>query len=389
MLRLYSDTLWLIGSALFPDHMPPTDHEMDWPGIFCLGGKHQILPLLYAGIKASKAPVPEDIRKEFKTAFLTGMSVEMGQQAALAPLPEIFERNGIDYLPLKGMRLKKLYPDPSLRTMGDADILIRMEQYEQIRSLLPGLGFTEGTGAEHEYVWDRGSALHLELHKSLVPTESTDLFAYFGDGWKRARPCAEGSHCYTLSTEDEFVFLFAHFTKHYRGSGIGIRHMTDLAVYLHAHPEIDMDYIYHELAQIGLEVFLHNVIDTLQVWFGQKTPDPITESITDWIFKNGVYGDLLNKKKSQLLKDASQSCYWVARAHYTITRLFPAYSGMRSEYPCLKKHPWLLPITWIIRIFSFLSPRKARRAMREFRALRTDQVHIHEAHLHQVGLTFK
>ena len=44
----------------------------------------------------------------------------------------IAEENGIDYLPLKGYNLKKLYPKPELRTMGDADVLIRLADFYHV-----------------------------------------------------------------------------------------------------------------------------------------------------------------------------------------------------------------------------------------------------------------
>ena len=46
-------------------------------------------------------------------------------------------------MPLKGCNMKALYPSPELRVMGDADILIRVEQYDRIRPIIQSLGFEE------------------------------------------------------------------------------------------------------------------------------------------------------------------------------------------------------------------------------------------------------
>lgn len=46
-----------------------------------------------------------------------------------------FDKNGIAYMPLKGILLKKLYPCPEMRVMGDLDILIKTEQYTKIKSI--------------------------------------------------------------------------------------------------------------------------------------------------------------------------------------------------------------------------------------------------------------
>ena len=70
---------------------------------------------------------------------------------------------------LKGCNLKRLYPQPELRLMADADILIRMEQYDQIKSVMQSLGFACERESDHEFIW-RTKGLYLELHKRLLPS---------------------------------------------------------------------------------------------------------------------------------------------------------------------------------------------------------------------------
>ena len=48
--------------------------------------------------------------------------------ALITPLDE----NGIDYMPLKGACLKLIYPQPELRLMGDADILIKNGRFSTL-----------------------------------------------------------------------------------------------------------------------------------------------------------------------------------------------------------------------------------------------------------------
>ena len=50
----------------------------------------------------------------------------------------------------------------------------------------------------------------------------------FGDGCRFATH--KNGFCYAMSERDEFMFVFSHFVKHYRDSGIGCRHVTDLWV---------------------------------------------------------------------------------------------------------------------------------------------------------------
>ncbi len=92
------------------------------------------------------------------------------------------------------------------------------------------LGYLPGVESNHEYVWDKKNMLHVELHKMLIPSYNKDYYAYFGDGWRLAKKY-DGSE-FKMSDEDTFVYIFTHFAKHYRDAGIGIRHITDIYVYL-------------------------------------------------------------------------------------------------------------------------------------------------------------
>ena len=65
-----------------------------------------------------------------KTSFyLKDYAYEDAQQAyAAETLFELFEKNGIYCMPLKGIRTKQFYPYPEFRTMGDLDILYKEDQ---------------------------------------------------------------------------------------------------------------------------------------------------------------------------------------------------------------------------------------------------------------------
>ena len=65
-----------------------------------------------------------------------GISIAEKQNAEADNLLRMLEDQGIDHLPLKGLQNRKLYPKPEMRSMGDADILIRTEQYDRIRPLM-------------------------------------------------------------------------------------------------------------------------------------------------------------------------------------------------------------------------------------------------------------
>jgi peptidyl-prolyl cis-trans isomerase B (cyclophilin B) len=114
---------------------------------------------------------------------------------------------------------------------------------------------------------------------------------------------SENGFEYNMTAEDNMVYLFTHFAKHYRDCGIGIRHLVDLWVYKYNNPSLDEEYINKELEKLQLDVFYSNIIKTLGVWFEDAECDDVSDFITQVIFSSGVYGKAENRTKSIAIKE--------------------------------------------------------------------------------------
>jgi len=299
-----------------------------------------------------------------------------------------FETAGIAYMPVKGCNMKLLYPKPSLRIMGDVDILIHTEDYPRIRQLMLELGLDEGQENYHVYPW-RADGLLIELHKSLIPVTDADYYAYYGDGWRFARP-GQGSR-HDLNPEDTYIFLIAHFARHYRFSGIGCRHVLDLYVYRRSFPDLDETYIRQELEKLNLLTFCLNVERTLAVWFADSQGDEITELITQFVFSSGNWGSLESYAIHELVKETQEKGHASnSRFKSLLQAAFPARVLIAERYPVLKKWPVLLPIVWVIRIVQTLLFRKeiVRRRKKMLQAVSDENVEIARKSLEAVGLTY-
>jgi hypothetical protein len=316
------------------------------------------------------------------------LQISERQLQALNRIYSAFEENGIDYMPLKGSKMKALYPKPELRVMGDADILIRTEQYDNIRSVMQSLQFTEGEETVHELVW-KSDALYLELHKHLIPSYNRDFYGYFGEGWARAK-LLRGTQ-YTMPPEDEFIFLFTHFAKHYRDGGIGCRHVVDLWVFLRTHPELDLDYIQTELKKLQLLDFYRNIRRLISTWFENQESDPKTDFLTEFIFASGSFGQIENRVLSRAVRDANHSVLgFSGKLLYLWQTAFPGIEILREKYRILKKHPYMLPLVWLIRPFYkvLFEWRSLRQQQRNLAAFDEDGMENHQKMLHYVGLDY-
>jgi hypothetical protein len=276
------------------------------------------------------------------------LQINEGQMRQIRKICRSFEEHGIDYMLLKGCRMKQMYPAPELRTMSDADILIRKEQYESIRPLMEALGFQPGVESDHEYVWEH-PRLYLELHKSLIPTYNRDFYSYFGDGWHLARQ--EQGSCYGMTLEDQFLYELTHFAKHFRDGGIGIRHVTDLWIYSLRHPELEGERLWNELKKLKLDVFYGKIRHLIQVWFGDAPEDETSEFLTAYIFASGNYGQAEERFLSDVVRRMQTEPGLGKKGGFVLDSIFPSVKALAPKYTILRKHPWLLPAIWVYRPF--------------------------------------
>lgn len=386
MNHIQRGILTLIRSAL-------TGKSLPLPEAFALADaealivKHQITGLAYEG--AVLCGIPKDdpaMARLFQRYYQLSIRSNI-QAAALQKVYDAFEENGIDYLPVKGCVLKALYPKPAMRTMGDADVLIRMEQYDAIKALMPQLGYTEDPPYYHELPWSC-KALHLELHKSLIPEFHTIEYNFFANTWDRA--VHTGGCRWDQSPEDAFLFIFAHYAKHYRGGGIGIRQLVDIWVWHNAYPAIDMAVVQAGLEKLQFWDFYNNTMQMLHCWFAD---DPVTDRaafMTDYIFSSGSWGTTQQHNASRALRNTKiAGSSGGGRRLLFLNTIFPSLRVMKVLYPVLKRSPWLLPFLWPVRWFSilFFHQDRIRRFRRTMADSSDEKIESFEQAMHYVGLT--
>lgn len=378
----------LVHSALTGEKLPlPAGFEPEEAVKFAQ--RHQVTNLLYYG--AVNCGISRDLPFMQRWFSLVCHNVLICEQQlyAIDQMLTAFSRQGIDYLPLKGTLLKQLYPSTDMRLMGDADILIRREQYKKTRAVMRELGYEDKGEFDHELKWQRPE-LYVELHRQVIPSSATDFYRYYKTGWQLARP-TDTAHRFVMSDEDHFVFLFCHFAAHYRAGGIGIRHITDLWVYLTAKPALDLGYIRNELEKLQLDVFFDNVCETLGAWFEGKAFAEKAELITLHIFGSGAYGTREYKELSKAVKSHRRSGT-LKRAHLRRIRerIFLPYSFMCIRYRFLPRAPFLLPVMWVVRWFAVLTtkPEHITRDLQKERGMDNAQIEAWEDTLRYVGLDF-
>lgn len=389
LLKSHKGILTLVRNALL-DEKAPLPEDVDFGEVVAIAKKHSILNMVYYGAVSAGVDSADEVMQGLFMYSCKVVAKSTQQFYELDRIFETFEENGIEYMPLKGSILKKMYPKSDMRSMGDADILIKTQQYDKVMPLMVKLGFKQGSESDHEYIWKKSSLL-LELHKCLIPSYNKDYYAYFGDGWGKARLC-QGSKCrYEMSAEDQFVYLFGHFAKHYRSGGIGIKHLTDLYVYKKAYPDMDEDYIVEELKKLLLDEFYLNISALIDCWFGGGEFDEKSEFILKIIFDSGAFGSAENQAVSLAVRESKGGVSSKNVKGKRIRQIiFPSLKYMKLRYHILHKAPILLPFMWVVRGFDVLLFRRKniKRNTQNLKDLTPENIENFQQSLLYVGLDY-
>lgn len=304
-----------------------------------------LLPIGF--VAATKCGYDQDEKlMKFLTDYYCMAVVQSEQQMQqIQAICDAFEEAGIDYMPVKGAIMKTMYPSHELRSMSDADILIRQEQYSQIQPIMERLGFTGVGESDHEYIWD-SAYLRVELHKRLMPTYHKDYYCYFGEGWDLAK--TQNGYRWSMTEEDAYIYNFIHFAKHYRDGEGNCRFVIDLWVHQKCRPDMDMTYIRRRLAEMKMETFYNHILSVMQAWFEDGPTNEVIEWITQVLFN-------IDKQEKEEVQAAAKSVHHIsnhgsekkAKRNRLLSKIFPDRDHMNWSYPQWKKLP--LAIAWILR----------------------------------------
>lgn len=362
--RICTFVINLIASVINSTQPPEKDDDISWQSIIDFAKKQSVLNIVsYACEKLKTKPDPAAMKylKEFR---MQKIIVEAQQEIESCDAMDKLESMGVKHMPLKGYKVKNLYPSPDMRTMGDLDLLIDEDRCEEVVDAFVADGFTFcASGDLHSNV-ERGNA-YIEFHRALINKKHKILSDYFGTGWERARLCDGFSYRYELSEEDLYIFLVAHIAKHYRYGGTGIRSLLDLYVYRRAYPELNMGYICEELEKTGLRVFYEKIEKIAFDWYSGSFSGEF-DTVSSYIVSGGVYGD----EKVPLLNEfinENKGSIKTTKIKNWFTVVFPGKELMTTRYPVLKKCIILLPLFWIIRFFDTLirTPQNFKKSVRD------------------------
>ena len=329
--------------------IPPLPASVSLQDVFDFCRLHNVEAMVYHGLEQLEMNENDPVWLNLQNRaamILTQSIVQLAERDVLfKALPEA----GIQLLPVKGCWMKDLYPDIDWRQMSDLDMLIPVEKSCEARNLLLSMGYNNNPhdNEPRHASYYKGNFTKIELHVSL----HSKIRNYYDDVWMRAVETENQPGLYRFSAEDEYIYYFQHLYEHLSTSGSGIRTILDSVVYRKTYPAMDRVYLESELRKLELWEFAVQIEAISDCWFdtGASVPE-VYAGLAEFILNAGAYGRMDNfiDHQSELYRRKYKNSV-VRVIVYAITKTCRPRKEMERSYPILKKLPFLLPFTWILR----------------------------------------
>ncbi len=327
------------------------DADYDFPWILSTAKFHDISQVVaYSIIKNNLSGHFPGGEAALKKEIFTASYRDSKNRHTFEYISEIFNNEGIEFVPLKGALMKKMYPESWLRSSCDIDILVREGDFKKAVSALSNADFkTKGKLNYHDIslIYDD---TNVELHFS-IKENIKGLDIWLEKVWDNVVK-ADGTML--LETNDYFTFHhIAHMMHHFVTGGCGIRPFIDFWI-LRRNKFFNEDAVLELCRKSGLFEFYSAVCKTVSVWFEGAASSSMTDDIREYVFYGGVYGNYPNNEAVNTVNSGG-------KVRNVIHSAFPRYENMCVFYPVLKKIPVLLPFYYLHRVYIKTIGRDGRR----------------------------
>ena len=229
------------------------DGEIDWEGVLQIA-KFQSNVVLLADL-ASRMPDANkpsaDMLGKMQSLMRNNLFRQMRLGQILAPALKLLREHDIEPVVLKGFGLAALYPNPTLRQIGDIDLFVGIANFHEACTLLRTLPGSYNWGDEvdvgRHYNIEFGQ-YSLEVHRVSADIENAKLYPHYAAMEQEGlmdhpqRIEFEGLEISIPSKEFVVFFTFYHAWHHYLETGVGWRQLSDIAMALHSyHGQLDLE----------------------------------------------------------------------------------------------------------------------------------------------------
>lgn len=272
----------------------------------------------------------------------------------------LFQKEGIPFVVLKGSAADCYYPNPYYRCMGDIDIMVKPEDFDQAARCMEENGYRiyDCDNKRHnEYVHNN---VMIELHRrfSFLKDSETDLWMdqKIYAAIDRAKIVTiDGFSFPMLPALENGLVLLTHINQHME-KGLGFRQIVDWMLYVEK--EMTDEFWNTSFAPIAEKIGLKTLAITTtylcqthlglskELQFCQGADPNLSKALLEYIIEQGNFGQKKGEKGN-------------AAVNVLTIKDLPTFfvllqkRGQRT-WDALKKYPFLKPFAWFYQICRYV-----------------------------------
>lgn len=345
----------LLKEALFNIEADVTNIDID--AVFEESLHQEVAPLIY-GVLKKKGLIDKVKDKELLKSLRPRLAKGNGVFLTHVEISSLFKN--IEHTVIKGVASAKYYPEPFSRIMGDTDVIVN--DVEKAKEILENNGYKcVNENAELWHIEYQKNSMSVELHHTIhgIPEGNVQVEALFDDLYKKTETYQTVFGDVTVPSHfHNGLIMLLHMHSHFNSSGIGLRHLSDWAVFVNSFTEEEFINIFEaKLKSIGLWRFAQMLSQastkiglSYNSWMGEREEELSTFIIEDML-SGGNFGRKDKKKKAIIgfvpKDNEAESSPVKQYFKYGIKNIY-------AMWPKTKKYKILLPFAFIVYCFRIL-----------------------------------
>lgn len=333
---------------------------VDWQALYNLAQSHNVTGLvgrILADLPTDHRP-PKALAVAFRQAMGQTLMTYEKRMVAVQVMEQTLTDAHIPYLTVKGACTAAAYPDPSLRTCGDTDIVLTPEHLREAVRTLEQRGFAKKV-THDDVVMLTLHGFEFELHTRLESINDGSR-ALLANPFAPEVAYNKSKNIWVLQPVYAVYYTVLHLLHHIKTGGAGVRMLLDTDLLLRKDPTLAPQVL--ELAErSGLERSFGCILALCKQWLDTPLPCSVPALDTDTVEKfaavilgGGVFGHGNGNTGAVFLarqKAADGSKTPFTRFLALFRYCFPKADYMAYQFPYLIRQPCLLPFAYLHRFF--------------------------------------
>ena len=354
MIKTAVNLLYIIACSLNDKPIQINKAEIDLYDLYKLSKYHSITALTLMCLKKQGFSLPDDLSKKWEKDLLMIAAKNAAMDIEREKILLYMEDNKIWYLPLKGILMKELYPEPVMREMADNDILYDKQFRQKIWDHMISRGYEANPDGKDDLFIKKpfcSFEMHMSLFASYYANPKWEI--YFRNVKQILIKDKDNKYGYHFRDEDFYIYMTTHEYKHYLEGGTGLRSLIDRFVFLKNKPNLDFEYIENITKKLELSDYEQKCRGFCNKYLLGENKDlfeDFDENLTAFFKRfvmSGTYGNIDNIVDDEVHKSRFKL---MGKIRYCFKRLFPSIDVFKYHYPFFYKYKLLMPIGYFYRI---------------------------------------